>query len=541
MKIVIIGGVAGGASAATRLKRLDEHAEVILFERGNYISFANCGLPYHISGIIPEKESLIVMNPEKLKNRSNIDIRINTEILSIDKDKKTVKAINYQNNQEYTESYDKLIISTGSSPIVPNIEGIVDPSIHVLWSIPDMDKIIKGLGNTSKTVAVVGGGFIGLELIENLKLSGHYIHLIERNSQVMTSLDPEMAVYLQDILQEEKIECHFNSGVEKFSRQNDEQLLVHLQGGKSIAVDQVILAIGIQPNSKLATDIRLKTNQRGGIVVNEFLQTSDKDIYAIGDVIETVNLSTSQRAMIPLAGPANRQGRIVAQNVLGDEVVYQGVLPVSICKIFEFSVASAGLNENQLKELKYDYKKVYVHANSHPTYYPNSTIMHIKLLFNNKGEIYGAQIVGQEGVDKRIDIFAVAIKNKISVFNLAEQDLAYAPPYSSPRDPIHVASFAAINMLTGLSELIYKEDIQNDDIILDVRENNEVAKNPVKEALHIPLGQVRTQLDQLNKDKRIVVMCEWGLRGYLAERILRQNGFNVVNFSGGYLSYKNGK
>lgn len=531
MKVLVIGAVAGGAGAASRIKRLCEDCEVIVIERGGYVSFANCGLPYHIGGAIPKRSSLLLQTPEGLKKRSDIEVRTAHEAVKINRDKKTLDIKNLITGEYYTESYDTLVIATGSSPIIPPLEGITDSRVKTLCTIPDMDGIIKSLGGGSKDVAVIGGGFIGLETAENLIQAGHRVSLIEKMPQVMAPFDPEMAGYLHEELQREGVNLILGQGLRKIESR-DEGLTLHLDGSK-IEADFVILSLGVVPNSSLAKEAGLSLNERGGIIVNDFLQTSDPNIYALGDVIETYNIATQSQGMTPLAGPATRQSRIAAENIVNTKKrPYAGVNPTAICKVFSLAAAFTGASEKQLRGNK-SYRKLYVHPSNHPSYYPNARQMHIKLLYNDEGTVLGAQVIGGEGTDKRIDIFAIAVRQKLSVYDLAELDLAYAPPFGSPRDPIHIAAFAAINQLEGLSDLAFAEDMPKA-FLLDVREPQEVEAGPVEGAYHIPLGQLRSRIGELDKGRPIIINCASGLRSYLAERILKQKGFKVSNFSGGY-------
>ena len=533
MKVIIIGGVAGGIGTATRIKRLNEDAEVIVLEQGEYVSFANCGLPYHISKVIPNRSDLVLQTSESLSLRSGIDVRTSHRAVKIDRENKLIKIIDLKTNNEYTENYDYLVLATGAKSIKPPIDGINDPSVKYLQTIPDMDDIIKSLKGSVKKVAVIGGGFIGLEATENIIEAGHHVSLIERDSQVMTSLDPEMSQYIVEELKSHGVTLFLNQGLQKIER-TKENLTLHLNDTQ-ISADIVIMAVGVIPNSELAEDANLLLNNRKGVVVNEYLQTSDPNIYAVGDVIETYNIPLKSKGMIPLAAPATKQARIVAENICGGKKIYKGVNPTAICKIFSIVAGSTGATEKQLQESKYH--KVYVHPSNHPSYYPNSSQMHIKLIYDESGIVLGAQIVGKEGVDKRIDIFALALRNQISVYDLSEQDFAYAPPFGAPRDPVHVASFVAINQLEGLTDPVFDLNIL-DSVILDVREYDEVSLFAIKDSVHIPLGELRERFVELDSSKNIIIICASGLRSYLAERILKQKNYKVYNYSGGTLCLK---
>ncbi|MGL5254796.1 MAG: FAD-dependent oxidoreductase [Brevinema sp.] len=528
-KVVVIGGVAGGAGVATRIKRLCEDCEVIVIEKGNFVSFANCGLPYHIGKKIPRRDQLILQNPKTLKARSDIEVRILHEALSISRDKKELQVKDLTSGEIYTESYDTLVLATGAKAIIPPVDGVSDSRVKTLQTIADMDGIISLLGDSQKHVAVVGGGFIGLETAENLIEAGHRVSLIEQAPQVMTSLDAEMSAYVEEELLKHGVSLYLNHQLNQITPL--ETGLRLKANDTEIDVDFVVLAVGVSPNSGLAEQAGISLNQRKAIIVDDYLCTSDPSIYAVGDVIETYNIATGKRGTVPLAGPATRQARIAAANILGATQKYTGINPTSICKVFSLTVASTGANEKELQEQSYH--KIYVHPSNHPGYYPKADQMHIKLLYNADGVILGAQIIGGEGVDKRTDIFALAVRQKLNVYDLSEQDFAYAPPFGSPRDPVHVVSFAAINQLEGRSHPVFNVDEDNS-ILLDVREPSEVAQGAVKNSIHIPLGELRKRYQELDSTKPVVVMCASGLRSYLAERLLSQKGFTVSNYSGGY-------
>ncbi len=538
MKLIIVGGVAGGASAAARARRVNEDAEIIMFERGEYVSFANCGLPYHIGKVIPERESLLVMTPEKLKGRANIDVRINSKVTSIDRKKKTVSVTNNKTGEKYTESYDKLILSTGSSPLRPPIPGADDPDVMILWTIPDMDKIIEKVQSGAKSAVVIGAGFIGVEVVENLVELGLKTTLVEMLPQVLPPLDKEMAQPISEIMEFHGVNLNLNNGVTEIKKNKDNSFSVKLKTGETVETDMVIMSAGIRPNSELAKDAGLKLNKRGGIVVNKQLQTNDTDIYAIGDVIEVNDLVLDEPTMVPLAGPANKQGRIVADNVFGKKLEYKGSQGTSICKIFEKTAAATGINEKRLKKEGIDYHKFYFTPNSHASYYPGGYMLFIKVLFDKSGKILGAQITGNDGVDKRIDLLATAIRKGLTFDDLEELELAYAPPYGAAKDPINFAGFVGNNILSGSSQVVYPDEIPENAYLLDIREPDEVLCGTIDGSVNIPLGKLRDSFDKLPKDKEIIVFCKVGARGYLAELILRANGFNVKNISGGYETWK---
>ena len=539
MKLLIIGGVAGGASAAARARRIDENAEIIMFERGEYISFANCGLPYHIGKVIPERESLLVMTPGKFKERANIDVRISSEVTSIDPNKKAVSVKNHASGKTYTETYDKLIMSPGSSPLRPPIPGGDDPEIMVLTTIPDMDKIIAKINSGAKKAVVIGGGFIGIEVVENLVELGIDTTLVEMLPQVLPPFDKEMAQSISETLELHGVNLHLNDGVTEIKKDdNQAKFLLKLKSGQTIETDMVVMTIGVRPNSELAREAGLSLNERSGIIVNKQLQTSNPDIYAVGDAIEVNDIVLNKPAMIPLAGPANKQGRIAADNAFGKKNEYKGSQGTSICKIFEQTAASTGTNEKTLKQAGIEYQKFYFNPNSNASYYPGSSLLFMKVLFDKSGKILGTQIVGNTGVDKRIDIMATAIRSGLTFDDLEELELAYSPPYGSAKDPINFAGFIGNNILKGHSYVVTPDNIPEDSFLLDVREKDEVLCGTLPGAQHIPLGALRSSLDKLSKDKKIIVYCKSGLRAYLAELMLRSNGFNVKNLSGGYETWK---
>jgi CoA-disulfide reductase len=545
-KILVIGGVAGGATTVARLRRLDEKAEIIMFERGGYISFANCGLPYYIGEAIQERENLILVTPEEMHVKYNIDIRIKSEVIKIDKENKKVFVKNHDTKEIYEETYDTLVISTGSSPIKPPIEGIDSPNIFTLWNIPDTDNIKSYIDeNKPKNAVVVGGGFIGIEMAENLNSLGIKVSLVEMLDQVMTPLDFEMAQILHTNIDSNGVNLYLGDGVEKFEY-NDNVTKVILKSGKIIEADIVVLSIGIRPNGELAKDAGLEVNKRGGIIVDEYLKTSDKNIYAIGDVIEVVHYINGNKTMIPLAGPANKQGRICANNILGENEKYKGTMGTSIAKVFDLTAASTGLNEKALvnagMKINKDYFVVILHQNSHAGYYPEANPMALKMIFDKKGKIFGAQIVGQDGVDKRIDTLAAAIRLNGTVYDLKELEFAYAPPYSSAKDPVNMLGFTAENLLTEKCKFVYPLNLKDIDeentIILDVREPDELLIGTIPSSINIPLDQLRNRLSELDKSKTIIVYCAIGLRAYIGCRILMQNGFNnVYDLAGGYNLY----
>ncbi|RXT07944.1 CoA-disulfide reductase [Ammoniphilus sp. CFH 90114] len=540
-KIMIVGGVAGGATTAARLRRLDETSQIILFERGEFISFANCGLPYYIGETIKERNKLLVQTVEGMSEKFNLDIRNLSEVQRINRDKKTVEVKNLATQEVYEEGYDVLVLSPGASPIVPPIPGIEEAKhVFTLRNIPDTDRIKAHVDEQKPRQAVViGGGFIGLEMAENLVDRGIHVTLVEMANQVMAPLDYEMAAILHTHLKDKGVNLILQDGVQSFSYEGKR---IILSSGTEVETDMTILSIGVKPENKLAVEAGLQVGERGGIRVNEYLQTSDESIYAIGDAIEVVDFITKQPAMIPLAGPANRQGRIVANNIYDRKQKYAGTMGTSVVKVFDYTAASTGNNEKNLKRLGIAYEVVHIHPGSHAGYYPGSHPIALKLIFDPKeGFILGAQAVGVDGADKRMDVIATAIKAGMTVFDLADLELAYAPPYSSAKDPVNMAGFVASNMIEdGMKTVQWHEIdqvIQDGGMLVDVREPIERNFGFIEGSINIPLGEIRKRLEQLPKDQTIYVSCQVGLRGYLAARILRENGITVKNLDGGWKTY----
>ncbi len=527
-KIIIVGGVAGGASCAARLRRLDEEAQIILLEKTEYISYANCGLPYHVGDVITSRDALLVQKPEDFSSKFKVDVRTLHEAIEIDRTNKRLKIHDLKNDKTYDEGYDTLVLATGSSPLRPNIDGIQSNRIKTLWTVPDTDEIRKEIPNI-KNVAVVGGGFIGLEMAENLNRRGLNVSLIEASNQVMAPLDIEMANLLHKNIQENNVDLYLNKGVQRFEEQND-TILIHLQDGTIVEADYVILSIGVRPNSQLAKEAGLEVNNRGGIVTDEYLQTSDPSIYAIGDVIEVEHFVSKEKTMIPLAGPANKQGRIVANNICGMNQTYKGTQGSSIAQVFDLVAASTGLNEKMLIQQGTEYKKLYVTQNSHAGYYPGAVPMTIKVLFSPKNkQILGAQIVGSDGVDKRIDTLGMAIRTKLEIDQLADMELAYAPPFSSAKDPINMVGFVAQNILNNQIQFSdYHLDNHTNAILLDVREVAETMAFSLPNATEIPLSDFRNHIDELDPSKEYIVFCAIGVRSYNVARILMNRGFKHV-------------
>lgn len=543
MNYLIIGGVAGGATVAARLRRMDEKANIILLERGKYVSYANCGLPYYIGDTINNREKLFVQTAKGFTDRFRIDIRTEQEVTAIRPDKKEVEIKNLSTGETYTETYDKLVLSPGAEPLRPSIEGIGSKKIFTLRNVPDTDTI-KNYVNTEnpKRAIVVGGGFIGLEMAENLHDLGIQVDVVEMANQVMAPLDFSMAAIVHRQLTDKGVGLHLEDGVSRFE-EKDGGVTVHLRSGKQIATDMVLLSIGVRPETKLAKDAGLAIGERGGIAVNDYMQTSDADIYALGDAVEVRHLVTGQPALIPLAGPANKQGRIVADNIVfGNKKKYPGSIGTSIAKVFDLTVAAAGANAKLLQQNNIPYISSYTHGASHAGYYPGAVPLSIKILFApENGKLLGAQIVGFNGVDKRIEMLAQVIQRGGTVHDLAELEHAYAPPYSSAKDPVNMAGFVAENILNKKSRIIQWRELAElpaDTIRIDVRTHDEYKLGTIPGFINIPVDELREHLDELPKEKPIVVTCAVGLRGYLAYRILVQNGFkHVRNLSGGYKTW----
>lgn len=542
MKILIIGGVAGGATAAARLRRLSEENEIIIFEKGEHVSFANCGLPYHIGGVIVERSKLLLHTPTSLKTRFNLDVRVFNEVLKINKEAKTVEVRNLITKEIYTESYDKLLLSPGAEPFRPNIPGIDSDKIMTLRNVADMDRIIaktKGL----KNIAFVGGGFIGLEVAENLVEKGFNITVIELGNQVMAPVDYEFAKMVQHHAAAKNLNILVNTGVDGFEDKGNE-IELKLNNGKTILADAVVFAIGVKPENGLAKAAGLEIGVTGGIVVNEFMQTSDAAIYAVGDAVEVSHYINQAKVLIPLAWPANRQGRIVADNITrGNKISYKGTLGTSIIKFFDLTVGATGLNEKLLKRYNIPYRTVTVTRPNHASYYPGATNIVLKMNFGEDGTIYGVQALGQEGVDKRIDVIATAIKGNLTIYDLQEIEIAYAPPYNSAKDPVNILGYVAENMLNDDVRFINYDQLEDylsteKAILIDVRTKTEFDNGAIPNAINMDLDTLRENLDFFDKNKKYVIYCQIGLRGYLAQRILRNNNIYSVNLNGGYGLWK---
>lgn len=544
-RILIIGGVAGGATTAARLRRLDEKSEIILFERGKYISYANCGLPYYLGGVISERDNLFVQTPEAFGKRYHLDIRVENEVVSIDRNKKEVSVKKLSDNSLYTEKYDRLVLSPGAEPVMPPLPGIKNERIFSLRNVDDVDHIKSFVDNKKPSHAlVVGAGFIGMEVAENLHERGIRVTIVEMAEQVMALCDYEMAAAIHQHLKTKNVEFYLGESVSSFSESNG-KITASLSSKRTIETDMVVMSIGVRPESHLAKDCGLGLGERGAITVNEYLQTTDENIYALGDAIEFEHPILGTKMPTYLAGPANKQGRIVATNIIrGNSVKYNGSIGTAIAKVFDLTVGSSGLSSKFLKKAGINYDSVIIHGSSHAGYYPDALPMTLKITFNKEsGKLYGAQIVGYEGVDKRIDMIAAVMRKDGSIYDLQEVEHAYAPPYSSAKDPVNMAGFVAENIITGMVKSVSPKDVlqgaHTDVLLLDVRNVEEVELGTIEGSINIPLDDIRDRMNELPKDKKIIVFCGVGLRGYLGARILMQNGYTeVYNLKGGYKTYE---
>ena len=560
-KIVIVGGVAGGASAAARARRLSESAEIIVLERGEYVSFANCGLPYHIGGDIQQRDALLLQTPQSFKRRFNVEVRTRHEVIAIDRQAKTLTVKEVVSGRLYIESYDRLLLSPGAAPIQPPLPGLDSAGVFALRNIPDMDRIVAALEQHTPTHAtVVGGGFIGLEMVEALHQRGIRVTLLELADQVMTPVDKEMASLVHQTLVQHGVDLRLNTGLTRVAALPTatpeldatgnyqtgpaaDTLQLSLSNGTTLTTGLLILAIGVKPETLLAAQAGLELGPRGGIKVNEGMRTSDPAIYAVGDAVETAEFVTGKPGLMPLAGPANRQGRLAADNMLGREVLYKRTQGTAICKVFDLAVASTGLNEKSLIRLGMAYQKIYVHPASHASYYPGAQPVSFKLLFDpHNGRILGAQAVGKDGVDKRIDVLAVAMRAGLSVMELEDLELTYAPPFGSARDVINQAGMVAANVIKGDERICHSEDVlalRPDQRLLDVRNPAELTTNgQIPGAINIPVDELRGRLNELPKDKEILITCQVGLRGHVAYRMLTLAGFTARNLSGGFKTFQ---
>ncbi len=542
-RVVIVGGVAGGASTAARLRRLDENAEIIIFERGPDVSFANCGLPYYIGGIIEKRDKLLVQTPISLSRRFNIEVKVFSEVTGIFTQEKEVEVRDLNTGEDYRETYDYLVLSPGAKPVVPNIPGGSLPNLFTLRSVGDSDRMKQFVDNERPARAlVIGGGFIGLEMTENLKERGVSVTIVEAANQLMAPLDFEMAALVHRHLKKNGVDVRLQSRVVALEGDGTVERAV-LDNGDRLETDMVVLSIGVAPETDLAKKAGLAIGPTGGIAVDEYLRTSDPSIYAVGDAIQVKHLVTGQDALLPLAGPANKQGRIVADNIAGRPSRYRGTQGTAIARVLGLVVAVTGANEKALKMLDQPYLACHLHPASHATYYPGAENLALKLLFAPEtGKALGAQIVGREGVDKRIDVIATAIRAGMTVYDLQELELAYAPPFSSAKDAVNMAGYVATNILDGDNSPLYWDELANGEsseaLLLDVRTAKEVEKGAIPGAINIPLDKLRRRMDELPRDKDINLYCQVGLRGYIGARILTQHGFTGVrNLSGGYATY----
>jgi len=536
LKIVIIGGVAAGASTAARARRLNEDAEIIVLEKDAFISFANCGLPYHIGGDIKDRKALLLQTPKSLKATLNIDVRTNHEATQIDRDLKQVTVVDHAQERTYIENYDKLVLCQGADALRPPIPGIGHKKIFVLRNIPDMDAIIQEIDAGARKAIVIGGGFIGIEVAEAFRQRNMVVELVELENQLMPPLDFEMACDLRYHMESEGVQLHLGHAAKEFTDAAGKVKVV-LDNDHMLTADLVVLAIGVRPTSKLAVEAKLEMGSRGGIKVDAHMQTSDPDIYAAGDMVEVTDTVTGEPTQLPLAGPANRQGRIVADNIFGLASQYRSTQGTAVVKVFEMTAGSSGASEKSLQRVNRAYHKVYLHPSGHAGYYPGTAPMHIKLLFEpENGRLLGVQVVGYDGVDKRIDVFATAIRAGMTVFDLEHLELAYAPPYGSAKDPVNMSGFIAANFLRGDLDFWYAENFPEqvaNGTLLDVRSNKEFKNWSIPGSINIPLRELRSRLDELKKEQPVYVYCRVGFRSYLAYRILKQKGFEKVSMLGG--------
>ncbi|MBQ7937762.1 MAG: FAD-dependent oxidoreductase [Oscillospiraceae bacterium] len=543
MKIVIIGGVAGGATAAARIRRLDEKAEITVFERSGYISYANCGLPYYVGDVITDKNELTLQSPGGFKRRFNVDVKIHHEVTAINKERKTVSVKNLESGETFEESYDKLILATGAKPFVPDIPGAYSEKIFSIRTVEDTFEIKKYLQKKlTKSAVVVGGGFVGVEMAENLSALGIKVTLVESAKQLLSPFDSDMAAFIHAEVRRHGINLLLGKTVSAFA-EKDGMLEVAIEGEKTLRTDMAVMAVGVKPETDLAEKAGLSLGIRKSIAVNERMETSEKDIYAVGDAVQIKNSVTGEDALIFLAGPANKQARIAADNICGIESRYKGAQGSSVVKVFDITAASTGINESAAKKAGIDFEKVILSPMSHAGYYPGGKVMTIKVLFEKETfRLLGAQIVGYDGVDKRIDVFATAIKAGLDARELKDIDLSYAPPYSSAKDPVNMAGFMIDNVSNGTLKQWFVEDAQNlprdkSVTLLDTRTEGEYKRGHIEDFINIPVDSLRSRLDEIEKGKPVYVICQSGLRSYIASRILEGNGFEAYNFAGGFRFY----
>lgn len=543
MKLLIVGGVAGGASAAARARRLSEDAQIILFERGPDVSFANCGLPYYVGGEIADRDKLLVVTPERLQTRFKLDVRTRSSVEAIDRATKKMRVRDLSTGREYEESYDKLILAPGAAPLRPPIPGIDLPGIYTLRNLQDADRIKEKVDEGVKQAVVIGAGFIGLELVENLVRRGVTTTVVELQDQVLPPFDKEMTTPIAEHLVAKGVSLLLGQSAEAFE-QTPDGLVVQLKSGQRLPAQLVVLGVGVRPENKLAVEAGLEVGPRGGIRVNEHLQTIDPDIYAVGDAIEVKDFVTGLPTQVPLAGPANRQGRIAADHVFGRDARYRGTQGTAIVRVFDLTAAMTGASEKTMQRAKRAYRKVYVHPTHHAGYYPGAGGMTLKVMFDpTDGKLLGAQAVGGAGVDKRIDVLAVAIQAGMTMFDLEEMELAYSPQYSSAKDPINMAGFVASGLLRGDHpqadvEAALTASANGRLLLVDVRTTQEYAAGHIPGAVNVPVDELRSRLGELPRDREVAVYCQVGQRGYLATRILSQAGFKAVNIGGGFRTYR---
>lgn len=539
MKVIIVGGVAGGATASARLRRLDENAEITIYEKTGYISYANCGMPYYIGGVVKEKDDLIIQTPESLYKRFNIKVKTNNEVINIDRKNKTVKVRDLNTGKDYEDTYDKLILATGSKQIVPDIKGLDNDKIFTLRNVEDTEKIYEHIKlNHPKKAIIVGGGFSGIEMAENLTAQGIEAIILQKDKTLLPTLDKDFAEILQKYVRS-KVALYLDVNVVEIKKVQD-KLEVVCEDGLSEVADFVVMSVGTIPNSTLAKNAGLTLGIKDAVVTNDYMQTSDEDIYAVGDTVEITHFITKSKALIPMAGPANKQGRIVADNICGIKSTYKGTQGSSIMKVFDMAVASTGLTKTFADMSGYDADYVVLTSMSHATYYPGSKPMYIKVVFEkSNGKILGAQIIGQDGVDKRIDVLSTAIRAGMTAFDLEDLELSYSPPFSNAKDPVNMAGYAITNIITNKVKQIHFDelDLIEDIILLDTRSQVEYDNGHLENAINIPLDELRENLAKIPKDKKIYVYCHSGLRSYIACRVLSQNGYDCYNISGGYGYY----
>ncbi|PDO09960.1 MAG: CoA-disulfide reductase [Candidatus Reconcilbacillus cellulovorans] len=537
-KVVIVGGVAGGMSAAARLRRLDETADIVVLERGEAVSFANCGMPYHIGGVIPERSRLLVQTPESLRRRFRLDVRTLSEVVRVDPSRKIVEVRDLKSGRTYVEPYDALVLAPGAKPVVPPVPGIDAPHVMTLRNLRDMDRIREAATRPGvRRAVIVGGGFIGIEMAENFRRLGLETAIAEMADHVLPPLDPEMAAIIEKELTDHGVRLVLGDGLEAV-RESE----VVLRSGRTLPADLVVLAAGVRPDTDFLRDSGIALGERGHILVDEDMRTNVPDVYAVGDAVETFDAVHGGKAAVPLAGPANRQGRIAADRIAGWPSVYRGAVGTAIVRAFGLTAACTGANETALRRRGVPFRTVTVHANSHASYYPGAAPMALKLLFGDDGRVFGAQAVGADGVDKRIDVIATVVRLRGTVFDLADLELAYAPPYSSAKDPVHLAAYQAENVLRGLIDVCTYRDVQNRDAerttLVDVRSPAEYAAGHIAGAVNIPVDDLRRRLGELDRDREIWTYCEVGFRGYIAARLLRQHGFRAKNLTGGFRTYR---